>query len=458
MKGLKQSETVVSEWLKILNTKGRNKADEHWVKHILPTLSKNKDLYKKFSRIIVPLGRAVDKLALLIQTVEADEYHFLIGTKESFDSLDTLTKLTYLKPSMIRVHKVVINDPFSVHKIVREIWEEDRLAKTAVYISSGSTSLSAPLIMVARYFEFSVLYQEWGKYDMNIKQADPLQRVVKSLKDPIEYYGDLELEKAVSLFNKQMFRDVIKILDNIKRRTMRIEQVLFLETLTKGYLHWQKYEFRAASVFIQEAKELCSRFNPKLVNLVEKNLRFLNTLSNPSNFISKLKSPKYVLSFVYELNIRASHAADENSFMFAIIYLYRCMDIIFQSDLVLRKINPWNIEWSKLSSKVVALYSKEWQKLTGGQAKQDERIGLMQSATLLKSLDQNGIFDIKKVWEVSKFRNSLIIEHGDEAGNEKQYKLILKITKEIVESYKNKHNLNEISTEDAKFIKIGEKL
>ncbi|EKD56492.1 MAG: hypothetical protein ACD_58C00169G0001, partial [uncultured bacterium] len=61
MKGIKQPETVVSEWLKILNTKGRNKADEHWVRHILPTLPKNKDLYKKFSKIIVPLGRAVDK-------------------------------------------------------------------------------------------------------------------------------------------------------------------------------------------------------------------------------------------------------------------------------------------------------------------------------------------------------------------------------------------------------------
>ena len=451
-------EDLSKRWVEILKKEGRQKADLFFVENIVPHISKNFKLTNnKYSKIIIPVGRAIDKLALLATCVKSDEYHFLTGTKDSLETIDILTEIIKLKTSQIRIHNIILNDPFSIYKTIREIWEENRKAKIAVYVSSGTTSISATLIMSARYFNFDVLYQEWGKYDMDIKQADPILRTIKKLEDPLEVYGDLELERAKILFDKLKFGDVIKILEDIKRRTMKLEYVLFLESLTKCYIHWQRFEFRAAQIFLNQALELSGQFSKSYKPGLIRNSRILKILSDSSLFKNKLKNPKYVISFVYELMTRAKVTANENDYMFAITYIYRCIDIVVQSELVMRNIDPWKVDWNHIESRAGEKYLKTWKRLTGLKGKMDERIGLMQGITLLSALNEKRQYKIRDIWEASKFRNSLIIEHGDRNGNERLYKKIENLGSEIIEEYKKDYKVKSISLLDAGFLTLEEK-
>lgn len=446
--------SLITIWNSLLKDSGREKADEFYVKKITPLLLAKEDKFKKYDGIIIPVGRAIDKLALLVKSVFAKEYHFLVSTNESLDTVDRVVKLTKIKPSANRVHRIVLNDPFSVHKIVRSIWEEERKAKLAVYISSGATSISTSLAMLARYFDFDVLYQEWGSYDMDLKRADPLKRKVKILEDPLQVYGDLELEKAIVLFNNRKFNDVLKILNDVKRRTIRMEFVFFLDSLTKGYMSWQRFEFKAAEIFLNQARELVKRVDKIYEKPIANNLKTLKILSLPIPFIQKLKNPQYVLAFVYELFVRSQNSVKDDDFMLAITYLYRCIDIISQSELVMLKIDPWNVNWSLLKKDVVEKYDNSWKKLTSFSGIKDSKLGLLQATVLLSAIKESDL-DLKEIWEVSKFRNQLIIEHGDSVGNIKQYKRIEKVVTNITNNFKRKYKVTDIDPEFSIFIKLA---
>ncbi|HIT61455.1 MAG TPA: TIGR02710 family CRISPR-associated protein, partial [Candidatus Fimousia stercorigallinarum] len=251
-------------------------------------------VYEKVDYLIMSVGTSYEPLVLDIQLLQPKRILFLYTERTQYilNKIVKYCKLDAVTYSKRRVHET---DPLDIYREIKAAYLKwDRPDKLYIDFTGGTKSMSAAAAMAGAVINVQLIYIGTTQYLTDFRKPEPGTEELYYISNPVEIFGDLEIEKAFTLFDKYNYSGARKKLEELKESvpTPDIRQQLsFVFNLALAYEHWDALEFAQAYEAMQiltKSLERDFRLNRKFLMMdflpilkrQEEILKSLNTLSD----------------------------------------------------------------------------------------------------------------------------------------------------------------------------------
>ncbi len=423
-------------------------------------------LNKKYKGLILTVGAQGEQIKFTIDNIKP-EYLGLIGTdttqcKNIIDDVSNYSKLP-----ITRIKVEYVNDtPDQVKNIIQKFeliynWMKSCGIKDEEIVvdpTGGRKWMSAGLYMISAFRGLVMIYVDAPYKD---GKPDPENMKLVNIGNAYDQTGFLEELKADKLFNEYNFTPAIGIYSFLSEKLSDPRKTEIKKLIAEGLNYYLQFSFEKAHNSLSEALRKINQFEilKEFESHIKKQIEILEILkrndTQNSNYFSLLKDHQFSEKILLTLISQSEIYAEIGHFDFAVILLYRTLELISQIKLALHNIDTGNIP-----QEIKEKYNEEFKKITkeifGAESEIPDRIALLHGWILLYCLKdeivkKEEIKFLKGMRKQIEVRDLLWIEHKNRHITKDEYERF----KKYVEMWVSKIDKNfKEKLKDYKFIKF----
>lgn len=336
--------------------KQREIAEAYYEEELMGLITKefiknNKEkVYEKVDVMIMSVGTSYEPLVLNISLFQPKKILFLY-TEKTEKTIDKVVEFCGLSSSDFQKAQVNEVDPLDIYKEIKKAylkWATD--APVYIDITGGTKAMSAATAMAGAVIDIQLVYMGCTKYLTDFRKPDPGSETLFYISNPYEVFGDLEIEKALQLFQQHNYvgaKEKLEILlDKIPDPVVR-QQLELTYLMARVYEHWDALEFADAYKNIQKLTANLQRdmkANSKLIMAdfyhplkeqenVLKHLSMMKELLVKKDQMGIVSNLEYMVPLMFTMQTNAHIREQQEKYDSATLLYYRLLEMIEQRRL-----------------------------------------------------------------------------------------------------------------------------
>lgn len=433
----------------------RQKADqfyeEEMMEHIVREYIRNNKgkLKEKAKYLIVSVGTSYEPIVLNISLLQPERILFLY-TSQSEEILDKVMDFCCLKMSQVEKSKVNETDQTDIYTEIKRCylgWGKPE--KIYIDFTGGTKAMSTAAAMAGAIIHVQMIYVGTNQYMRDFRKPLPGSETLFYINSPMDVFGDLEIDKAYSLFEQYNYAGAREKLEEIKEEIpdpVVRQELNFVYLLAQSYEYWDSLEFVKAYQTMQELVrgiERDSRYSRHFV-LQDFQERFIRQkemleclkdipeLTRQKRNIEILQKTEYVVPLMFSMYQNAKVRERQEKYDMATLLFYRLLEMIEQRRLSLYELFVSKMEYTKMKIGGKEITEEEFAKIKervtelkkgifgkNTSAYLPEQISLLEGFILLAALGDPIIWDgkntvpkLKRIRAMVSLRNNSIFAHG----------------------------------------------
>lgn len=349
---------VTEEWMRLerMTLEQRKNAEAFYDEKLMKLIEKeflknNKELHISDAEyLIISVGTSYEPLVLSIRFFNPRKILFLC-TEVTEVVLDKIVKYCELEPSCYQKRKVHETDPTDIYREIKQAYLDwKRPEKLYIDFTGGTKSMAAAAAMAGAIIHVQMIYVGCTNYLVDFRKPYPGSEKLYFIENPLSIFGDLEIEKAMVLFDRANFSGAREKLEELKEQipdpNLR-QQMNFIYLLAALYEYWDSLDFeKAYEVCVQLNKELkrdhrlhrtfvLMDFLERLVRqeeLLEALKEIPKMIQEKKNF-EILQDGHYMVPLMFTMYSNAMLREKQEKYDMATLLLYRLLEMIEQRRL-----------------------------------------------------------------------------------------------------------------------------
>lgn len=421
-------------------------------------IGKNKEkVTKQVEYLIISVGTSYEPLVLSIKLFQPHRILFLYTevTEVILNKIVSYCELDITRFQKCKVHET---NPLDIYREIKQAYLQwGRPEKLYIDFTGGTKSMSAAAAMAGAVIDVQMVYVGTDDYLVDFRKPYPGSETLYYIDNPLAVFGDLEIEKAMVLFDRANFsgaREKLAILkEQIPDPNLR-QQLNFIYLLAEVYEHWDALEFAYAyEVVARLEHELKrdSRLHSTFVLMdyirkIEQQKNILESLREIPGLLAErknlmiLRDEKYMYPLMFTMYSNALLRENQEKYDMATLLLYRLLEMIEQ-----RRLSRYNLYVSKMVYENIVfcseqqrkyndfsgLQKREWMKEAVYEIKKQlfpktdnrylsEQVSLVEGFIILTALEDEicqdgkitGLMKLKRIRSMVFLRNNSIFAHG----------------------------------------------
>lgn len=311
--------------------------------------------------MIVSVGTSYEPLVLSISLLKPKKICFLY-TEQSEATIDKVADFCKLKFSQVEKAKVNETESTDVYREIKRCFINwGRPNKVFIDFTGGTKAMSTAAAMAGAVINVEMLYVGTNNYMTDFRKPFPGSERLHTISNPMEIFGDIEIEKAYALFDEYNYSAVCERLGNLKESVPdpRVRQDLnFLYSLAKTYEYWDGLDFSAAyesicvlnkeiSRDMRQSSDFVLSDKSSILKRQEKLLFCLNELPllmKEKRQMDILSSTKYIYPLMFTMYQNALVREEQEKYDMATLLFYRLLEMIEQ-----RRLSNYGLYVSKMN-------------------------------------------------------------------------------------------------------------
>ena len=440
----------------------RRRAEEYYEKHLMQLIiesykEKNADqVFEQVDYLILSVGTSYEPLILNISLLNPQKILFLY-TSETEEILEKIVNYLKLEATHYQKCRVEATDPLSIyHEIKRIYLQWDKPEKLYIDFTGGTKIMSAAAALAGSLINVQLIYVGTEHYLVDFRKPEPGSEELFYIDNPVEVFGDLELEKVFALIERCNYAGAAEKLEILKDKIpdpLHRQELNFVYLLVRIYEHWDALEFKPAKMMMEQLlmelrrdyrmhkKILMMDFQPILNN----QYKLLCQLNKIPDLIKErqqeqiLRNKAIVTALAFTIFENAKRREEQEKYDMATLLWYRLLEIIEQRRLMVYQLfasapEYREMDFSSASGEYQGLFDEEQCELLkrkNSELKQQifrrndrdylpRPIALLDGYLLLAALgdrimggaDGNCINLLKRIRSMVSLRNNSIFAHG----------------------------------------------
>jgi len=316
-------------------------------------IKKNKSkIFEKVEYLIISVGTSYEPLVLSINLFNPRKILFLY-TDVTEEILNKIVKYCTLDMTRFQKKRVHETDPTDIYREIKQAYLEwKRPQKLYIDFTGGTKSMSAAAAMAGAVIDVQMVYVGTSDYLVDFRKPYPGSETLYFIENPLAIFGDLEIEKAMILFDRANFSGAREKLEILKERipdpNLR-QQLNFIYLLAAMYEHWDALEFSDAyKISMQLNRELCrdSRLHKTFILMdyvhqlqrqgeVLEALQEIPMLIKEKRNLDILESDRHIFPLMFTMYTNAQLRENQEKYDMATLLLYRLLEMIEQRRLAI---------------------------------------------------------------------------------------------------------------------------
>ncbi len=239
----------------------RKVAEEFYYENLMSLIEadyieRNKSkLYEDIKYLIISVGTSYEPIVLNIKLFQPSRILFLYTekTEKTLNQIVEYTKLAADCYEKRKVHEVEVLDIY--REIKRSYLEWNQPQKMYIDFTGGTKAMSAAAAMAGALINIQMIYVGTADYLEDFRKPNPGSETLFYITNPLSVFGDLEIEKAFTLFKQYNYSGaqerLIFLKENIPDAEIR-QQLNFVYLLARAYEAWDALDFRLAYEYMRQ--------------------------------------------------------------------------------------------------------------------------------------------------------------------------------------------------------------
>lgn len=456
---------MTEKWMKLerKTLKQRQAAEQFYEKNLMKLIEQDfikrnaEQVYEHAEYLIMSVGTSYEPIALNICLLQPDKILFLC-TEKTEKYMDKVVAYCSLTASKFQKAIVSETNPIDIYHEIKQAYKSwGQPDKLYIDFTGGTKAMSAAAAMAGAMINVQLVYVGTNDYLPDFRKPNPGSETLYYITNPLEVFGDLEIEKAFTLFEKHNYSGARARLEELKEEVPDPDirqQMEFAYLLSCVYEAWDALEFNEAYHHIVKLNKQLKRdrythgqfllmdFADRLKqqeNILEP-LAAMKGLIEQKKYAYIMSQHQYMTPLMFTMYQNARIREEQEKLDMATLLLYRLLEMIEQSrlsnyNLYVSKMDYMNIaidekkhpEWKEYDSKQMFDHVKrnyfEIKKQLFGKtisSYMPEQISLLDGFVVLLALgddicmQSNGrhIDKLKRIRSMVYLRNNSIFAHG----------------------------------------------
>lgn len=478
---------ITQEWMQLerKTLEQRKQADEFYENKLMALIEEDfiernqEKVYEKAEYFVISVGTSYEPIVLNIKLFSPKRILFLY-TEQTEKTLNKIARYCVLEPDTYEKRKVSETDPLDIYREIKRYYLEwNRPEKMYIDFTGGTKAMSAAAAMAGALIDIQLVYVGTNDYLTDFRKPNPGSETLFYINNPLAIFGDLEIEKAFTLFERHNYagaQEKLAILkESIPDPNIR-QQLNFVFLLAKVYEAWDALDFVPAYdnlVTLNQQLRRDRRTHQQFLLMdfcshLEKQQEILTYLKDIPTFVKEkknmdiLKTKEVISALMFTMCQNGLIRERQEKYDMATLLFYRLLEMIEQ-----RRLATYNLFVSKMEYKEIKYNTKRAAEYAGltkdsqyellKQKVQDiktkifgkgnnylpEQVSLLEGFILLYALgdpivtdkEGHGIDKLKRIRSMVFLRNNSIFAHGLGPVGVSDFKKFQKFVLEIFERF-----------------------
>ena len=456
---------MTQEWMELerKTTKQRQIAElfyeEKLMSLVVSEFKKNNKnmLREKVEFLIISVGVSYEPLVLSIKMFAPKRILFLY-TKLTAETLNKVVKYCELEAVQYEKHQVHETDPMDIYREIKQAYLSwGRPEKMYIDFTGGTKAMSAAAAMAAAMIDVQMVYIGTDQYLPDFRKPYPGSEHLYFIENPLTVFGDLEVERAMVLFDKANFSGAREKLETLKETIpdpQLRQQLNFIYLAAVLYEYWDAPDFsnawEAAKKLNRELERDCRLHKSYVMmdyreqlQIQEEILKHLNEVSQlikEKRSFAVLQNHTCMIPLMFTMYSNACLREQQEKYDMATLLLYRLLEMIEQRRLALYGLYVSRMDYGNIKFKAeeqIALNElepgkkRDWlkeevYKIKSNMFRNDvgkylpDQVSLLEGFMILSALHDpitsfhsgNQLEKLKRIRSMVFLRNNSIFAHG----------------------------------------------
>jgi CRISPR-associated protein (TIGR02710 family) len=447
------------EWMQLerKTNEQRREADIFYQNNLMSLIEKDyqrrnkKKLFEKVDYLIMSVGTSYEPLVLNINLLQPGRILFLY-TEKSEPTLNRIVNYCRLEVTRYQKEKVTETDPLTLYKEIKNVYLEwNKPERIYIDFTGGTKAMATAAAMAGALIDVQLIYLGCEEYLIDFRKPNPGTENLYFIDNPISVFGDLEIGKAMTLFEQFNYSGakgkLEKLKENVPEPDVR-QQLDFAYMLAGAYEAWDALDFETANDYMKRLNQHMTRDSRTHQTFLM--MDFRNRFLKQGDILSRLShipemvrdrrqedilSDKDLMSaLMFTMLQNAMVRERQEKYDMASLLMYRLLEMIEQRRLMEYNLYASHMDYANLAFENVKLPGKVdlevirenlveiKEQMFGKQINRylPDQISLLDGYMLLLALGDeismvpNGrhITFIKKLRQMVYLRNNSIFAHG----------------------------------------------
>lgn len=326
--------------------------DEYLMKLIEEDFVKrNRDeVYEKVRHLVVSVGTSYEPIVLNLKLLKP-EHVFFLYTEKSEETLEKVVSYCELSSKVYEKRKISEIEPMDVYRSVKQIYLDwERPERMYIDFTGGTKAMAVAAALAGTMIDVQMIYVASDDYLVDFRKPRPGSEQLIYIENPMVEFGDLEIDKAFTLFRKFNFAGAAERLEILKESLPEPEirqQLNFAYLLARCYENWDALEFSEAA---DHAARLCAELDRDqrthrhfllmdASKLLHEQSQMLEQLRRIPLFLKEkknmeiLKDGAAIHALMFTMLQNAETRREQEKYDMATLLLYRLLEMIEQRRL-----------------------------------------------------------------------------------------------------------------------------
>ena len=346
------------EWMQLerRTLEQRRAAEEYYEQNLMKLIEddyvkRNKEkVQESVEYLVISVGTSYEPIVLNIKLLHPKKILFLY-TERSARTLDKIVAHCELKIADYERRIVNETSPLDIYREIKRaylLWQHPE--KMYIDFTGGTKAMSAAAAMAGAVISVQLVYVGTNDYLVDFRKPNPGSETLQFIDNPLSVFGDMEIEKAFSLFEKHNYAGAQERLEVLKEEipdpALR-QQLNFTYLLAKAYEAWDALDMEPAYLYMQQLNRELDRDGRinrhyMLMDLKDdfrvqeealKHLQKIPELMEQRKKQAILMERDTIHSLMFTMRQNARAREDQEKYDMATLLMYRLLEMVEQRRL-----------------------------------------------------------------------------------------------------------------------------
>ena len=213
-------------------------------------IDRNSDkVFEEVKYLVISVGTSYEPVVLNIKLLNPEQILFLY-TEQSASNLAKIVETCSLSPIEYNKRQVDEVNPIDIYREIKDSFLRwGKPEKMYIDFTGGTKAMSAAAALAGAMIGVQLVYVGSTQYLADFRKPNPGSEELFFIENPLSVFGDLEIEKAIALYNRYNFAGAQERLVQLKEEIPEPElrtQLNFIFLLAKTYEAWDALNFTGA--------------------------------------------------------------------------------------------------------------------------------------------------------------------------------------------------------------------
>ena len=308
-------------------------------------------VFEKVDYLIMSVGTSYEPLVLNISLFRPKRVLFLF-TEKTEPILEKIVAHCQLSVCAYSKEQVEETNPLSIYRQIKDsylAWQKPE--KIYIDFTGGTKAMSVAAALAGALIEVQLVYVGTTNYLPDMRKPEPGSEELIYIDNPVSVFGDLEIEKAMVLFDQHNYTGAKEKLQHLMQTVPDPNtraQLEFSWQVACAYESWDSLDFTQAQKYMGQLVNALRRdhvVHPHFLmmdflgkfsaqNEILLNLTQINGRMKEEDFRRILSDKEILSSLIFSMYQNAAVRESQEKYDMAALLFYRQLEMIMQSRLV----------------------------------------------------------------------------------------------------------------------------